>query len=214
MALNTYAGLSTGVFRRLNRTAETTVFDDCISLMEAEVNRRLALEPVRPMHTRATATIDAEYIGAPSGIIDVDSFKIADAPIHYTMPENMQDMFDKRSETGQPRFYSQIGTEFRFYPAPDQTYTGALIYWGKVPNLTSSATTNWLLESHPDVYFHGILAHAYQEYFDPENADAQAALFDIALQKVLDAYPHRADRRGLQTEITQNQLSGWRSVLV
>lgn len=214
MALTTYSGLSTGVFRRLNRTAETTVFDDCISLVEAEVNRRLALSPIRPMHTRATATVDAEFIGTPSTIIDVDSFKIGDTPILYTMPENMQDMFDKSDETGQPVYYTQIGTEFRFYPAPDTSYTATLIYWGKVPNLNSTDTTNWLLTGHPDVYFHGVLAHAYQEYFDPENADAQAALFDIALQKVLDAYPHRADRRLLKTEITQNQISGWRSVLV
>jgi hypothetical protein len=214
MALNTYAGLSTGVFRRLNRTAESTVFDDCISLMEAEVNRRLALSPVRPMHTVATATLNAEFIAQPSGLIDVDSFKISDTPILYTSPENMQDMYDDRSETGQPRFYTLIGTEFRLYPEPDQSYTGSLIYWGKVPNLNSTDTTNWLLTAHPDVYFHGILAHAYQEYFDNENADAQAALFDIAIQKVLDAYPHRQDRRGLKTEITQNQLSGWRSVLV
>jgi hypothetical protein len=214
MALNTYAGLSTGVFRRLNRTADTTVFDDCISLMEAEVNRRLALSPVRPMHTVATATLDAEFIAQPTGLIDVDSFKIADAPILFTSPENMQDMFNDRSDTGQPRFYTLIGTEFRFYPEPDQSYTGSLTYWGKVPNLNSTDTSNWLLASHPDVYFHGVLAHAYQEYFDPENADAQAALFDIAIQKVLDAYPHRQDRRGLRTEITQNQISGWRSVLV
>lgn len=214
MALTTYAGLSTGVYRRLNRTAESTVFDDCISLAEAEINRRLAQNPIRPMHTRATATINAEYIGAPTGIIDVDSFKINDAPIHYTMPENMQDMFDKNDETGRPRFYTQIGTEFRFFPSPDASYTATLIYWGRVPNLNSTETTNWLLESHPDVYFHGVLAHAYQEYFDTQNADAQAALFDIALQKVLDAYPRRADRRKLETEVSQNQLSGWRSVLV
>lgn len=214
MALTTYSGLSTGVFRRLNRTAETTPFDDAISLAEAEINRRLALSPIRPMHTRATATIDAEYIATPTGIIDVDSFKIADAPMFYASPENMQDMFDKNDETGQPRFYTQIGTEFRFYPAPDATYTGALIYWGKVPNLNSIDDENWLLESHPDVYFHGVLAHLYQEYFDAENADAQAGLFDIAIQKVLDAYPHRADRTPLKTEISQNQLSGWRSVLV
>lgn len=214
MALDTYSGLSVGVFRRLNRTAETTPFDDAIALAEAEINRRLALNLIRPMHSRATATIDAEYVATPTGIIDVDSFRIGDAPILYTSPDNMQTMFDERSETGQPRFYTQIGTEFRFYPAPDQSYTGELIYWGRVPALTSVATSNWLLLAHPDVYFHGVLAHLYQEYFDQQNADNQAGLFDIAIQKVLDAYPHRVDRKKLKTEITQNQISGWKSVLV
>lgn len=214
MALTTYSGLSTGVFRRLDRTADSAVFDDCISLAEAEINRRLALNLVRPMHTVSSATIAAEFVAQPTGLVDVDSFRIDDAPIHYTAPENLQAMFDKNDETGQPRFYTLIGTEFRFYPTPDQSYTASLIYWGKVPALTSGAPTNWLLSAHPDVYFHGVLAHAYQEYFDQANADTQAGLFDVAIQKVLDAYPHRQDRSPLKTEITQNQISGWRSVLV
>lgn len=206
MALATYAGLSTGVYRRLNRTAETTPYDDALSLVEAEINRRLALKPVRPMHTRADFVIDAEYETAPTTIIDVDSFAITGTPILRTTPENMQVMYDNDDTTGQPVYYTQVGTEFRFYPAPDASYTGKIIYWGKVPGLTSSATTNWLLTSHPDVYFHGTLAHLYQEYFDPTNADLQAGLFDIAIQKVLDAYPVRGDRAGLKSEISASQI--------
>lgn len=202
MALTTYSGLSTGVFRRLDRTADATVFDDCISLAEAEINRRLALKPVRPMHIRSTATINAQFIATPTGILDVDSFKIDDNdPLTFTSPQNMEAMYEEDDETGSPRFYTQIGAEFRFYPEPDTSYDATLIYWTKVPALTSGATTNWLSLAHPDVYFHGILAHAYQEYFDPENADAQAGLFDIAIQKVLDAYPHRTDNRPLRSDI-------------
>ena len=209
MTLTTYAGLSTGVFRRLDRTADSAVFDDCISLAEAEINRRLALKPVRPMHIRSTATVNAQYIAVPTGILDVDSFKLDDSatePLTFTSPQNMEAMYAQNDETGVPDFYTQIGTEFRFYPEPDASYTATLIYWTKVPALTSVATTNWLSLAHPDVYFHGILAHAYQEYFDPENADVQAGLFDVAIQKVLDAYPHRTDTRPLRSEISQYDL--------
>jgi hypothetical protein len=202
MAITTYSGLSTAVFRRLNRTAETTVFDDCISLAEAEINRRLALAPVRPMHTKDAAfSIAAQYVNHPSGILDAETLSIDDTPVLATDPENMDALFEQDDTTGQPQFYCHVGSQFRFYPAPDTTYTATLIYWAKVPNLTSGASSNWLSLAHPDVYFHGILAHAYQEYFDPENADVQAGLFDTAIQKVLSAYPARANKRPLTTDL-------------
>lgn len=219
MALTTYSGLSTGVFSRLNRTADSTVFDNCISLAESEINRRLALKPVRPMHTRNAAfSITGEYVAVPTGLLDVDSFKIVYSGDSFvvkpTSTQNMNDMFEANDTTARPVFYAQVGTDFRFYPEPDTTYTATLIYWLKVPNLTSGAPTNWLLTSHPDVYFHGVLAHAYEEYFDEKNADKQGALFDAAMQKVLDAYPNRPDHRPLKSDISENQLSGLRTVLV
>ncbi len=194
MTLTTYAGLSTGVYRRLNRTAVTADYNDALELVEAEINRRLALAPVRPMHTRASATLNAEYYTAPTGILDVDSLAIDGDPVLATTPQNIQRMFEADDETAQPRFYAQVGADFRLYPTPDQSYTGALTYWAKVPGLTSVATTNWLSLAHPDVYFHGTLAHLAQEYFDEKMAETQAGLFDIALQKVLSAYPRRPDR--------------------
>ncbi len=196
MTLTTYSGLSTGVYRRLNRTAVTADYNDALELAEAEINRRLALAPVRPQHSVSTASITGEYIATPTDILDVDSFELSATGdrLLATTPQNMETMFETDDATGQPRYYAQVGVQFRFYPAPDTTYTASLIYWAKVPGLTSVATTNWLSLAHPDVYFHGTLAHLAQEYFDEKMAEVQANLFDNALQKVLSAYPRRPDR--------------------
>jgi hypothetical protein len=202
MSLTTYSGLSTGVFSRLNRTADATDFDVALELARAEINRRLALFPVRPMHTIATATLTSEYEATPTDILDVDNLAIGDDPLVATMPQNLQAMAEADSTTGQPKYYTQVGTQFRFYPAPDTSYTLTLTYWATVPALTSTATTNWLSLAHPDVYFHGVLAHLYQQYFDEKNAEVHGGLFDAALQKVLDAYPHRQDRAPLKTDIS------------
>lgn len=195
MTTTTYAGLSTAVFRRLDRTADTTVFNDSLELAEAEINRRLALSPVRPMHTRATAALDAEYFAAPAGILDVDSFAIDNEPILATAPQSIQAMFERDDSEGQPRFYAQVGTDFRLHPSPDTSYTGALTYWAKVPALTSVATTNWLSLAHSDVYLHGIMAYAMMDFIYPkDDIDARMDLFDAALQRVLDAYPKRTNK--------------------
>lgn len=210
MALNTFTGLSDAVYRRLNRTADAAVFADCLVLAEAEINRRLALKPVRPMHIVATATLAGEFIGDPSLIIDVDSLTIGTDPVLSTSPQNMAAMYEQDSEAGQPKFYALVGGQIRLYPTPDAAYTAKLIYWSKVPALGGVAPSNWLTESHPDVYFHGVLAHAYQEYFDEEAAQIQAGLFDVALQKVLDAYPARTDKRLLRVDpmFSCNRMNG------
>ena len=204
MALTTYAGLSTGVFRRLNRTAESAVYDDCLQLVEAEINRRLALSPVRPMHTVASSTVSTEYQATPSDILDVDSLQLAfnsdTFRVLATAPQNLAAMAETSDATGRPQFYAQVGAQFRFWPAPDQSYAQNLTYWAKVPGLSASATTNWLSLAHPDVYFHGLLAHLCQEYFDEKGADTHAQLFNLALQKVLDAYPRRPDKMPLRSE--------------
>lgn len=218
MALTTYSGLSTGVFRRLNRTADSAVFDDCISLAEAEMNRRLAVKPVSAQHKRASLTLSTEFLSSPTDMLDVDTLQIADNGDSFTIiptsPQNMEAMVARTDATNRPQYYTQIGTEFRFYPAPDTSYVVTLTYWQKVPNLTSTASTNWMLSDHPDVYFHGVLAHAFQEYYDEPAAETQAALFDAALQKVLDSYPSRPDRAPLRSDISPNQLNTRRTVLV
>ena len=218
MALTTYSGLSTGVFRRLNRTADAAVFDDCIALAEAEMNRRLAAMPVSAQHIRASLTLSTEFLSSPTDMLDTDTLQVEDDGDSFTIlptsPQNMEAMFARNDATGRPQYYTQIGTEFRFYPAPDTSYVVTLVYWQKVPNLTSGAPSNWLLADHPDVYFHGVLAHAHEEYFDEKNAATQATLFDAAIQKVLDAYPSRPDRAGLRSDISPNQLNARRSVLV
>lgn len=218
MALTTYSGLSTGVFRRLNRNADTTVFDDCIQLAEAEMNRRLATKPVSAQHLRASLTLSTEFLSSPPDMLDVDTLQIADNGDSFTIfptsPQNMEAMVARNDTTARPQYYTQIGTEFRFYPGPDTSYVVTLLYWQKVQNLTSLAPTNWMLTDHPDVYFHGVLAHAYEEYWDEKSAATQANLFDIALQKVLDSYPSRPDRAPLRSDISQNQLNTRRTVLV
>jgi hypothetical protein len=45
-------------------------------------------------------------------------------------------------------------------PAPAVDIEIEMIYYGKIPALTDSNTTNWLLTKAPDVYLYGALTHA------------------------------------------------------
>ena len=67
---------------------------------------------------------------------------------------------------------------------PDGDYEAELTYYRKLPPLSDSSTSNWLLAHYPDVYFHGTLALAGPYVNDPRTA-AWAAMYDAALQEMI-----------------------------
>ena len=162
MSLATRDGLVAAIIAHsFNSTIITTdLCADFIAMTEAELSRELM---VRGMTVRADAVIDAEYAAIPSDFQGEISLRINDSnntKLQFLAP----DAFDKRIndfiDTGAPRYFTIIGSEFRFLPAPDQTYVGELIYWQGIPPLTDGSSSNWLLTKHPDVYLYGCLMHA------------------------------------------------------
>ena len=61
---------------------------------------------------------------------------------------------------GRPRFWSLVGAELRYHPAPDREYTATLTYYVRIPALGDARPTNWLLVAHPDLYLFGSLKEA------------------------------------------------------
>jgi len=73
-------------------------------------------------------------------------------------------MLDKRAgandQAGMPRYYCMADAQFHLYPTPDSTYDMELLYYTKIPALSSLITENWLLDYAPDVYLYGSLLHS------------------------------------------------------
>ena len=79
--------------------------------------------------------------------------------------------------TGQP-----VG--LRLLPVPDGSYTLRMEYYQKIPALSDSNTSNWLLEKHPDVYLHSALFYANKFLRDPEGMAIAKADLDEALAEI------------------------------
>jgi len=159
MALDTFANLKTSIANWLARDDLTSEIPDFIALCEAEFNRELR---IRSMETTVTITIDAEQEALPTGFLGVRSFFLNNdgkTKLTYITPYNQ---FDTRgsSRTGTPQAYSIEGTNFRFSPAPDATYTANLVYYKAFDSLSASTATNHILTNHPAVYLYGSLYHA------------------------------------------------------
>lgn len=184
MSLATYSDLQASVATWIKRGDLTAIIPDFIKLAEARINRELR---TRNMVTRATnAAVDSEFVTVPSDFGAARSIRLSDDPytvLEYLTPEQMAD-FRAKTPTGALAAFSVVGGEFWFLPVQSDAASVQLVYYAKVPALSDSATTNWLLTGHPDVYLWGALLEACVYLEDDEQAQKYAAMFSAALDDI------------------------------
>jgi hypothetical protein len=178
MALDTYSGLKTTIADYLNRDDLTSIIPSFITLAEAKFNRKLR---VRQMVKRANATLDTQYFAFPADFLQAKEFQLNTNPITY-LQYVTQNQGDYGSATqfvsaGKPQFYTIIGTQIQVIPTPDTGYTGELTYYGKIPVLSDSNTSNWLLAYAPDLYLYGALLEASPYLKDDERLAVWSSLY-------------------------------------
>lgn len=157
MALANYSDLVNAVADWAHRSdiASGTI-DSFISLAEAEFNNRLRCVE---QETVATLTCVSEFTSLPADFLEMRSVRGSDGselyPVAYASPEYnaIQSSLDVPTV---PSVYSIVGSDLQLLPAPSST-TLTIGYWAKVPALTSSNTTNWLMTAHPNMYLYECL---------------------------------------------------------
>lgn len=159
MALTTYDELKTAVASWLNRSDLTTLVPDFITLGEAELRRALEV-PDTETSTTLTTTGGTDTVALPSdlGRLSKISITVGGTPyeLPYMTPQNLVGAY-AGYPSGQPRAYTIVGTNMKFGPTPDGTYSIPIDYFAKLVSLSDSAPSNWLLASHPDVYLYASL---------------------------------------------------------
>jgi|TARA_R100001129_G_scaffold173603_1_gene145255 hypothetical protein len=190
MALDSYTNLKTAIANFLARDDLTSEIDDFIDLTEADFNRRLR---VRAMETvDSSFTIDAATEALPTGFLQVRSFILTspdpDSALVFMTPfHQIESSGSDRS--GQPKAYSIEGSNFRFSPTPDATYTGRLTYYKAFDSISGSTATNHILTNHPDVYLYGALyfASTFIRGMDQGTVVQFKTQYEAALKQVEDA---------------------------
>jgi len=185
MALNNYSNLQTSIANFLARDDLTTEIVDFVALTEADFNRRLR---IRAMENSSSFTIDSETETLPTGFLQARSFVIPTNPktaLQFMTPFHQAET-QGSSETGKPRAYSIEGTNFRFSPTPDASYSATLVFYKAFDSLSVSVATNHILTNHPDVYLYGALyfASTFIRGMDPQTVSQFKAQYESALQQV------------------------------
>ena len=182
MGITSYSTLKSAIADWLLRDDLTAVIPSFISLAEAKFNRRI--RDYR-MVKRATAEIDAGYSSVPADWLQTVRFQLNTTPIttlEYVTPDQAAEERVRFVSSGQTRFFTVIGKQFQFVPAPDGTLDGELTYYSKIPALSDEETSNWLLEVAPDAYLYGALMEASPYLDDAEKMNIWGGLLEQAMQ--------------------------------
>lgn len=190
MSITTYSELKTAIANWLNRDDLTAVIPDFISLVEADLNRKLRHYK---MIERVDATLDSRYVQLPADWLETMRFAITSGNTFRLQAISVDDMLEYREDTrdqaGRPKFYTHIGEAIEVYPTPDAEYGMQLTYYQEIPALSDSNTYNWLLQSDPDVYLYGALVQAAPYLLDDNRIQVWSGYYQNglgSLQKASD----------------------------
>jgi hypothetical protein len=182
MALDTFAGLKTTIADYMNRDDLTSIIPSFIAIAEAKFNRKLR---VRQMIKRAEAQIETAFFAYPADWLQAKEFQLNTNPIvrlGFVTEAQGDDLKAGRfTAAGQPLYYTITGSQLEFIPSPDTTYSAELTYYAKIPALSDSNTSNWLLAYAPDLYLYGALTEASPYLKDDERLAVWGQLYTNSL---------------------------------
>lgn len=185
MPITTYAELQSAITDFLNRDDLGSIAPTFISLAEAEFNR--SLRHWR-MEKRSTAEIDTQYSAIPADFLEAIRFYITSndtRPLELISQAELLDRKYRNSNTaGKPAYYAITAGEIEVYPVPDGTYTAELYYYSRIPALSDSNTSNWLLENFPDAYLYSALVHSAPYLKDDARLQVWGALAQNAVSGI------------------------------
>jgi hypothetical protein len=192
------AELQSWLWNRADVVARIPVF---IQLCEAQMNRRLQarLSVVRVPITIAgeTLTTPDDFSGAISILLQTDPLSELD----FMTPDGLSLRANGEGAiaSGNPDSYTVEGANFRFYPVPGAAIDAMLTYRQKIPALSDSNASNWILTNHPDAYLYGALMQSAPWLRD----DQRVALWQQAFGQILTDIQSNSDTiEALATNLT------------
>lgn len=185
MSITTYAELKSAIADFLNRDDLTSVIPTFIDLAEAQMQREIRHHR---MMRRSDGQIDSRYSPVPTTWLETIRLHIVGTNSYRLELTSMDDMLQLREESdgvaGRPTHYAHVGENIEVYPNPDAAYDIEMLYYEKIPALSDSNTSNWLLEVAPDAYLYGALVQAAPYLQDDARIQVWGGLYGGAVEGV------------------------------
>lgn len=186
MAIATYSDLQTAVGNWLNRSDLSALIPDFITLAEAKLNADL--QNVRSMEVKTTLSTVAgtSTVALPTDLLEVKRLQVlgaANTVLQYRSPDEIAADY-AWNQTSQPVVFTVIGGNVELAPIPDGVYSLELTYFQKIPALSNSNTTNWLLTAWPNAYLYAALCAAQPYLMNDERLPTFQALYKEAVEGI------------------------------
>jgi hypothetical protein len=185
VAITTYAELQTATANWLDRTDLTSRILEFIELAEANFNRVIRQPDM--VEKDDSFSISGRYTTLPTDTLEIVRIVLDLTPVivlEYLTPEEISQRRIVMTATGKPYYFTTVGgstSQLEVLPSPDSTYTSSIVYYTRIAALSDSATSNWLLAAHPDIYLFGTLVEAEPYLKNDERMPMWTARLDRAL---------------------------------
>jgi hypothetical protein len=161
VTITSYATLQAAIADTLNRDDLTSAIPMFIRLAESRIDRDLRHWR---MEKRSVAELDTQYSAIPADFLQPIRLQLTGGSTSEVSPISTAQMLqlrgDREDQTGRPVHYALTAGGIELFPTPDETYNASLVYYSRIPALSDSNATNWLLTEAPDVYLYGALVHS------------------------------------------------------
>lgn len=195
MAITDYTSLKQAVANWVNDDAISVGSErvvEFISIAEADFNRRLR---IRPMEDSTTVATSGRTTALPGNSVQLRNIRLNTASggtVDYLPPDQFWAQYGG-NDTGEPVAHTIEGENIVWGPASSGTSV-IVTFYKRVPALTGSANTNWMLTNHPDLYLYGSLVAAEPFIFEDKRLPMWKSMYDQALKQVEEA--DEKDRHG------------------
>lgn len=186
MALSTYAELKTSVESWLKRSDLTSMIPDFIALAEARMSIDLNTYWQTARATCSTTAND-QYVTIPDDVIQVQGLTQTGAteskPLMFLSLLALSGAYTDLS-VGTPEAFAIIGNQLKLGPIPSDVLTLELIYKQRIPALSDTNTTNWVLTNYPDIYLWASLQAAQPYIFNDERLITFGQAYQTAVNQI------------------------------
>ena len=187
MTIQTYAQLQAAVASWSTKTSLGAQIPDFIGWAQQEICRKLRA-PV--LYSRATLTVNAETIAAPTGFLAVKRFYLDDSPRRILQLKDSGELIDMTvnlAPADHPTAFAVEGTStLAFAPLFAGSFSAELLFYQAPTPLVNPGDTNVVLTKYPFLYLFGALEALFRVLEDDDNCDRYGGQFGALLQSIND----------------------------
>jgi hypothetical protein len=187
MAITNYTDLQSTIADYLARTDLTSQIPLFIQLAENRLRRDLRIRPMLKVVTTATTASDPT-VALPSDFLEMRDLHIESSPIQTLVYQNPSNFYRNTkastADSGAPKFYTVMGSEFQFAPIPDSAYTLKMVYYAAPTYLGTSNSSNVFLANSPDLLLYASLGEAEPYLMNDARVGTWAQLYDRGLNSL------------------------------
>jgi len=186
MALATYSELVSTVESYLARSDLTSVIPTFVMLAQERMTRDLR---TREMLKVATTTATDGTVEIPTDFLEMRELHFQGNPpitLEYESPDKFfRDLLTTTS--GLPYYYTIIGYEFQFAPAPDSAQVLQMLYYAEPTFISSTVSSNLYLANYPDALLYATLAEAEPYLMNDARIQVWATMYDRAIANIMNS---------------------------